>query len=363
MDENVMKLCEDLDAFALIYNQMADCDSKIYQNNEVGIESYIVGKIGLKPKKLDVPIYSEKVVNEVIEHRGKKKIQRVIVLGVITVVVFIFEGLLENVLGVLAYLLGPALMIVTLALFFFRDKDKDDQNYNIRIKRQKEEIDKKAKALAAIEYNENTYPKDLAEYNKKHDEAKKEYDVMIQETINKRKQLSEELSKYDGLLPESYQRYASRISSILRNYRADSIKEAINILVDDLRQEESIRRIERQAAQQQAMAEQQLAADRKRQQLDEYYAKQRADFEQLKLDKQQDEFERQMKQQQSQMERMQKEAMQAQRDRQLRLKGASEAYKSAANNYNVAMASGKTLDAGRYKKQMDEAYADMLKNQ
>ena len=56
MDENVMKLCEDLDAFALIYNQMADCDSKIYQNNEVGIESYIAGKVGLKPKKLDVPI-------------------------------------------------------------------------------------------------------------------------------------------------------------------------------------------------------------------------------------------------------------------------------------------------------------------
>lgn len=211
-------------------------------------------------------------------------------------------------------------------------------------------------------YNQTEYTKEVEKYNEELSQydtkvldVKKQYQIMIDDAKESIRKVDVLLEDYKDIVSKKFAPIACELADLIEDGRADDVKEAINVYIADQNAKLLL--------QEQQRKNDILADDLSRQRQEQ----ERYNNEMLVLQSQQArELEKQteqMKMQREEMLRQQKQMNQAERNRQSSLKNASDRYKSASQRYSTAVKTGNKFYAADAKRDMDEAYADMLKNQ
>ncbi len=248
------------------------------------------------------------------------------------------------------------------AIFFFvqikiNREMANDREFEIQLNQERYEQDK-------IIYNENKnynnteYPKLIEQYKVKLDDYNnwrrkfddKYYNELLPETKAKLEESKNKLSEYEGLISDDYICYLDKLIIILDKGRAESLKEAINILESDLHNE----RMLEEAREQNRILEQQRQAEEMR-------AIQREMEERRHRDRMLEAANRQAEAAERQARESQERAEQARRESERNEKE----FNKAQQKYNDAIFrkqyANNQSTRDNYDREAAKAYSDMLK--
>lgn len=129
--------------------------------------------------------------------------------------------------------------------------------------------------LSAVKECDDLYAKALARRQNNYDKIEKEYAAKEQDLTDRKNQIEQQLNSIT-LIPEELFVDATRISTMLKQKRADTLKEAINLALDEKRkdQEEAERRYE--AAMREAILKEQALENRQHNEAMERIAREEA---------------------------------------------------------------------------------------
>ncbi len=199
------------------------------------------------------------------------------------------------------------------------------------------------------------------EYNKEYKELQKKESETRDQLTKEYNSIKEKLDAVTIIQPDLFE-YAYRLSEVIRLQRADSVKEAINIVLEDVRKEEEERQRREEAYRQEEILEEQARVARDHQERMERAAQERN----REIEKHNREMERnarlQLEETRRQAEedrRYNAEMERNRRESDRRLKEATERYKSAARKKSINVNPG---SAKYIQKEMDESLADILAN-
>lgn len=199
------------------------------------------------------------------------------------------------------------------------------------------------------------------------------YEKVKAEKTERLSQLMEDKKQYDGLLPEKYYDFIDEISQEIKDYKADSVKEAIQVFEQETRDKDRLmeeKRHNRELEQQNYLANLQMTCDNqahnesiermKKQELD-MQAQHNQAMEQQAKEAQQKALDAQKAQQKAIDEenrrRKQQESMRASN-----VKAAQKQLESAAENYRLALNRGDKDTAAYYQGQMEIAKGKISAN-
>lgn len=262
--------------------------------------------------------------------------------------------------------------------------------YNSKKRKQYEHILEENRK--AEEYNINVYPRLIEEYKIKQQKYLSEYNEALQKMLEKQKadqeiidqkirSWSDEIKELkqainnSNVLPKKYQDYPGRLIEILSDCRAHDLESALNVLENDLhleRAEAERRQMESERLRQQQQILQEMAYEREEQRREierqnremERHNREMERQKEMELSRQEKHMQEMAdleKQRQKQLDRERKLQDQREEDRRRRLAVAADAYKAAAQNYNIALNLGRSVDASVAKAEMDRLYAEMQK--
>ena len=146
--------------------------------------------------------------------------------------VFFVISLIGGLGGLMGFLLTLPFLIISLSIYIDGKKTKKQiQDYFVSL----EERRTHAKQIDKINelYNNNEYPKLLANYNAEVERLKPMYMKMQSEAQTKLDALILQMAGEEPVLAEKYHSYVNDIIEIIDDGRASSLAEAINVLIAD----------------------------------------------------------------------------------------------------------------------------------